>query len=172
MPNVRRTLSLLAVVLTTATLFASPAGAKGPHLKQTYHDKVSGIETYATSTEGRFSGVATGELPGAWRAVVIHDHLTGPLSANITGGSFALATVVAGSAATVNGLIAGGSVTQLTGFTGCGNEDYAVMGTLSSVGLAGGTGTLHITLTHYQASVFGYCFTYGASVTGTISLTF
>ena len=76
----------------------------------------------------------------------------------------------------MNGSIAGGSVTQLSGFNGCGNEDYTVVGTLSSVGLAGGprkgTGTLNITLTHYQASVFGYCFTYGASVTGTISLTF
>ena len=176
MPNVRRTLSLLAVVLTAATLFASPAGAKGPHLKQTYYDEVSGIETYATSTEGRFSGVATGELPGAWQAVVIHDPLNGSVPAAITGGSVALATVIAGSAATENGSIAGGSVTQLTGFSGCGNESYAVVGTLSSVGLAGaprrGTGTLDITLTHYQTSVFGYCFTYGASVTGTISLTF
>lgn len=176
MPTVRRTMSLFAAVLTAATLFASPAGAKGPHLKQTYYDHVSGIETYATSTEGRFSGVATGDLPGAWQAVVIHDPLTGSVPAAITGGSVALATVLGGSPATVNGSIAGGSVTQLSGFSGCGNEDYAVVGTLSAVGLAGGprkgTGTLNITLTHYQTSLFGYCFTYGASVTGTISLTF
>lgn len=166
-----RTLLLLAAVLTAATFFASPARATS-----TYFDGVSGFETYATSTEGRFSGIATGDLPGAWQAVVKHAPLSGSAPAAITGGSFALATVFAGSPATVSGSIAGGSVTQVTGFAGCVNQQYKVVGTMSSVGLAGGAqngkGALDITLTHYQTRVFGFCLTYSATVTGAISLKF
>lgn len=176
MLNVGRTLLLLAVVLTTATLVSSPARAKSPHSANAYFDTVSGFETYATSTEGRFAGVAAGDLPGAWQAVVVHIPLSGSAPAAITGGSFDLATVLAGSPVNVSGAVAGGSVTQVTGFTGCLNQQYDVVGTLKSVGPAGGprkgTGALDITLTHYRTRVFGFCITYSATVTGAISLTF
>jgi hypothetical protein len=77
---------------------------------------------------------------------------------------------------TVTGSIAGGSVTQVAGFAGCGNQQYAVAGTLSSVGVAGGpqvgAGNFNITLTHYRIRVFGLCIIYSATVTGRISLNF
>ena len=169
MPNAVRTTLLLAVVLTTATLFASPVRAAS-----TYSDRVSGFETYASSTEGRFSGVAAGDLPGWWSTVVLHAPLSGRKPAAITGGSFDLETVLDWSPENVSGSITGGSVTQVAGFRGCANQQYEVVGTLSSVGLGGGggTGTFDLTLTHYRTSVFGHCFTYSATVTGAIKLQF
>ena len=68
-----------------------------------------------------------------------------------------------------------GTVSQLSGFTGCTNQRYSVHGELSGVGLDNGTGTgtFSATLTHYRANVwFVGCVVYSASVTGTVSLTF
>jgi hypothetical protein len=175
--NMGRKFLVVAVVLCTATVLASPARAKGPHSARTYSDGVSGIETYATSTEGRFSGVATGDLPGVWQAGVAHDPLSGTnSSAAITGGSFSVATVLDRSPVNVSGSIADGTVVVQESGLGCLNQQFEVNGRLGSVGINGGprngTGVLAVTLTHYRTRVFGFCVTYSASVVGTVSMTF
>src|SRR5207302_5144489 len=130
-------------------------------------------EYYATSTEGRFAGTATGALPGSWYIDVFHT----PLSPNgtITGGAFSLGTVMNGQPTTITGSFAKGIVTQTSG-SGCGNQTYALSGDLVSVGPYGsshsGTGTFNGLLTHYRYSFYGSCITYGASVTGTVNLYF
>ncbi|MEO6397534.1 MAG: hypothetical protein ABIP13_03605 [Tepidiformaceae bacterium] len=171
MLNALRILSLVVVVFTATALVASPVSAsKG------LTDRVSGFETYASSNEGRFVGTATGDLPGTWSAVVIHDQLSGASPALITDGSFDLETFRAGSPVTVSGAIAGGTVTQVSGFSGCANQQYAVVGTFDPVSISGGQqdgkGTFRLTLTHYRTSVFGYCFPYSATVTGSVSFKF
>ncbi len=162
----------IVLVLFSAAAFASSAAQASKGLT----DKVSGIETYATSTEGHFAGVATGRLPGTWSATVVHDELHGDGGAAITGGSFDLLTTQDGSAVTVSGQVVGGTVKQLGGFSGCVNQTYGVVGSLASVGYDGGaldgTGSFNLTLTHYRASVFGYCFIYSASVSGTVTFRF
>lgn len=175
MLNIGRALLLMTVVIGSATAFALPAEGKRPSTA-TYSDGVTGLETYATSTEGRFAGVAAGDLPGAWQVVVVHAPLSGATPAPITGGSFSIATVLDGSAVTVSGSLTDGTVIQVSGLSGCTNQQFQVSGVLSSVGVNGqrqkGTGGFDITLTHYRTSVFGYCLTYSASVVGTVSMTF
>ncbi len=168
MLNALRISSLVVMVFTATVLVASPVrDYKG------LTDRVSGFETYASSTEGRFAGTATGDLPGTWSAVVIHEQLSGATAAPITGGSFDLATFQGASPQAVSGTIAGGTVTQVSGFSGCANQRYAVVGTFDPVSISGGapdgTGTFRLTLTHYRTSVFGYCFVYSATVTGSVS---
>ena len=55
-----------------------------------YTDQVKGIEYAATATVGKFSGTATGPLPGAWNAVVVHRPLRPGVAVPITGGSVTL----------------------------------------------------------------------------------
>ena len=165
--NVVGAVIVVAVLVGIAPLIALAAGS--------YQDSVVGAEFYATSTDGRFAGKATGSLPGAWYINVVHTPLSGG-SATITGGSFDLATKVNGSPALAEGSFTTGSVTQTGGTSGCTNQTYTVAGQLTQVGLAGstrtGTGSFRGTLTHYRSSLFGSCVTYGASVTGTVSLSF
>jgi hypothetical protein len=75
---------------------------------------------------------------------------------------------------TISGTFSGGTVTQTAGFTGCENQSYAVDGTLANVGPGGGsgTGTFIAVLTHLRTTLFGRCVTYGARVTGMVTLTF
>jgi hypothetical protein len=135
----------------------------------TYTDLVSGREIFATSTLGVFAGIAGGSLPGTWTAAVQHTPLASPPSL-ITGGSFALAT----SDGTVKGAFSGGTVTQTGGFAGCVNQTYLVAGTLTQVGIGGGSGvgTFTATLTHFNTTFFGRCFTYKATVNGAVTLDF
>lgn len=164
--------SVLASLGATAMALAVPAAASA---STTYTDTASGYEYYATSTEGRFAGSATGPLPGYWNAVVDHT----PLSPNatVTGGSVDLATTVNGSPAVVEGTVTpGGTVTRLNpGATGCVDQYYAVDLSLGSVGVnspGSGTGGFGGTLIHHRDSVFGYCVTYSATISGTLTLTF
>jgi hypothetical protein len=145
-------------------------------LAAAYSDNVAGVEVYATSTEGVFTGTAGGSLPGVWSAVVLHTPLGGtPQQATITGGSFELGTSSNGFAL-VTGAFTGGKVLQTGGSTGCSNQTYTVNGTLSNVGAYGhthtGAGVFLAILTHYRHSVFGTCVTYGASINGTVNLSF
>lgn len=152
--------AVLSLVVINGTAFAAT----------TYTDRVSGLEYSFTSTVGRFAGTASGDLAGFWDARVEHT----PLSpdAAITDGEFALFTTVAGHSTTVRGGFAGGSVTQLDAGSGCRNEVFRVAGPLTRVtGLGGaGTGTFAATLTHLRKFLFGRCLTYGATITGTLSL--
>ena len=94
-------------------------------------------------------------------------------SATITSGDFSLATYLHGALTKVTGDFTGGTVRQLSGFTGCANQRYAVNGLLGDVGFGSrgsGTGTFTATLTHYRTKIFGYCVTYSASISGSLSL--
>jgi hypothetical protein len=159
---------MFPVVAAAAALLISPVSARAT---TTYPDSVSGYEYAATSTQGRFAGIASGALPGGWSVTV--DHTPLGRSATITGGDFHLATRRHGRFTAVTGDLLGGTVRQLSGFTGCVNQRYAVRGVLGDVGFgtAGrGTGTVVATLTHYRLTIFGQCLTYSASISGSLSL--
>jgi len=159
-----RWLGWMLPIVAAAALFISPAAARAA--------TASGLEYAATSAQGRFVGIASGALPGAWSVTV--DHTPLGTSAAITGGDFHLATRLDGTLTEVTGDFTAGTVRQLSGFTGCVNQRYAVHGVLDDVGSGAarrGTGTLDATLTHYRATIFGHCLTYSASVRGSLSLT-
>lgn len=164
-------------VLSAGMALAAVAVMQTAALAASYSDAVSGVEIYATSTEGQFAGQASGDLPGYWYADVIHTPLSGsPETAAITGGSFYLSTTVHNQPSLVTGLFSGGSVVQTGGFAGCTNQTYSVTGNLTDVGLYGkrhaGTGTFAAVLTHYRYEAYGYCLTYAASIAGTVNLAF
>jgi hypothetical protein len=167
----RRTLLTLALALFTL----STAGAA--HAAQTYNDTISGHEYFATSTDGKFAGRASGALPGYWNADVQHTPLciSCTPTATITGGSFELATALNGTPTLVTGDFTSGTVQVTDAGTGCKNQTFAVHGVLGNVGpwySGSGSGDFSTTLTHYRQPLFGRCITYAASVTGTLSLTF
>jgi hypothetical protein len=139
-------------------------------------DTISGYEYWATSTDGRFAGAASGALAGGWRADVRHTALClscAPTAA-ITGGSFSLLTVIHKVPQLVAGSFTGGTVQVVNRGLRCTNQTFTINGILSEVASwsgGGGSGTFAVTLTHYRHSAFGSCITYGASVNGTLSLT-
>ncbi len=156
--------------MTAAAALCLPSAANAA---STYNDAITGFEYYATSTEGHFAGSASGALPGYWDTVVDHTplSLSSTPTATITGGSFSLAT----GYTLVTGTFTGGTVQVTNVGAGCTNQTFDVEGTLSDVGpwyLGSGTGTFSAILTHYRKSVWGYCVTYAASVSGSFSLTF
>jgi hypothetical protein len=164
-----RWLGWMVPIVAAAALFISPAAAIAA---TTSPDSVIGLEYAATSAQGRFAGIASGALPGAWSVTV--DHTPLGTSAAITGGDFHLATRQHGTLTAVTGDFTAGTVRQLSGFTGCASQRYAVHGVLGDVGSGAarrGTGTLDATLTHYRTKIFGQCLTYSASVRGSLSLT-
>lgn len=141
----------------------------------TYTDAVVGAEVSATTTEGAFVGVATGDLPGAWSADVIHSDLTSG-SATVTGGSFSLLTALNRQVALITGSFdSSGSINLFYTAPGCGIQQYRVTDTLSSVGVGAtpsGHGSFSAILTHHRAKIFGRCVIYAATVAGSVGLTF
>jgi hypothetical protein len=169
--HVRTKLVVLAVA-ALALLAPTIAGATA-----TYSDTISGYEYYATSTNGKFAGSASGSLPGKWNASVQHTPLclSCGTTATITGGTFSLATTLNGGYTLITGRFVGGTVQVIDPGTGCKNQLFSVNGVLGNVGpwySGSGSGSFTATLTHYRYPLFGNCITYGASVTGGISLTF
>ena len=165
--RVRRMLVLFALSLIALSWSAAALAA------QTHNDTINGHEYYFTSTDGRFAGIASGALPGAWNADVRHNALCVSCTptANITGGSFALAT----ASTLVTGTFTDGTIQVTNVGSNCSNQTFDVEGILGDVGpwySGSGTGSLSATLTHHRHRVFGTCITYAASVAGTISLTF
>ena len=159
---------MFPIVAAAAALVISPASAIAATSSS---DSISGYEYAATSTQGRFVGIASGALPGAWSVTV--DHTPLGTSAAITGGDFHLATHLDGTLTAVTGHFTAGTVTQLSGFTGCVNQRYAVNGVLGDVGsgsVRSGPGAFVATLTHHRTKIFGHCVTYSASVSGSLSL--
>jgi hypothetical protein len=153
---------------------AAPMGALAA---QTYSDMISGHEYYYTSTDGKFAGTASGALPGDWNADVQHTKLclSCTPTATITDGSFSLATTLGGIPTLVTGTFTGGTVQVINQGTDCTNQTFAVNGILGSVGLwysGHGNGIFTATLTHYRTSILGKCLTYGATVQGTLGLSF
>ena len=167
--RLQRTLPVLAfAVLALCVPVQALAG-------QTYGDSISGLEYFATSTDGRFAGSATGALPGTWSADIHHTALCLSCSptATITSGSFSVATL--STHTLVTGTFTGGTVQVLNAGANCTNQTFSVDGVLGKVGSwysGSGNGAFSATLTHYRRRILGSCITYGASVTGTLVLTF
>ncbi len=153
------------LALLVAAMFL-PTGEA--HASTIYKDSVQGVEIYATSTEGVFSGTASGDLPGPWYADVHHT----PLNPNgiITGGYTDVATYLG----LVEGTFTGGTVTRTNPGSNCTNQVYDVEATLGNVGVGGGSGngSFSGTLTHLRREIFGHCVTYSATITGALALTF
>lgn len=154
--------------------FAVATSAAGA---QTYTSTISGYEYYATSTDGKFAGDASGLLAGYWNTDVQHTPLCISCmpTATITGGSFSLATTLDGASTLVTGKFTGGTVQVKNVGTNCSDQTFAVDGVLGSLGpwySGTGSGSFSVMLTHYRRLLFGSCITYSASVSGTISLTF
>src|SRR5438045_2488462 len=169
--HVYRTLLVLALVLFVLSVPATAEAA------QTYDDTISGHEYFATSTDGKFAGIASGALPGYWNTDVQHTPLclSCTPTATITGGSFELATTLNGIPTLVTGDFTDGAVQVTNVGADCTNQTFTVDGVLGSVGpwyRGNGSGSFDVTLTHYRRLVFGSCITYAASVAGTLSLTF
>lgn len=167
----KRSALSLGLALCAVLIFAVTASAS-----TTYTDRITGTELpNATNTEGQFVGTSTGSYPGAWYIDVKHlplwDHPTW-----ITGGSFRLDTTRNGWPDSIEGTFVpyGGTVRQISGFSGCTNQTYSVHGLLSNVGFyGGGSGSFNATLTHYRANLWWVgCVVYSASVSGSVSLTF
>jgi hypothetical protein len=171
-----RSFVVLAAVIAAATAAAvvgtvvAPADA-GAATRVT--DTIRGAEVAFTATQGTFVGVATGDLPGGWRAVIDHTRLSP--GATITGGTFVLRPLAGLGLDAVRGRFAwGGRVTRVFQAPGCGRQVYAVRARLRNVGVGGGTGTGAIAarLTHYRTLFLGRCVAYRATVNGTVTLTY
>ena len=168
----RPLLSIALALVATFMVTLTAAAASG-----TYVEWIHGSELpNATTTEGHFVGEAVGSLDGAWSIDVKHQPLHYS-PAYITGGSFNLDTFVNGWPRSINGSFVpySGTVRQLSGFSGCTNQQYSVRGLIRDVGINGGTGSgsFSATLTHYRTSVWWLgCIVYSASVSGTVSLSF
>lgn len=168
----KRPLLSIALALAATFMVTVTAAASG-----TYFEWINGSELpNATTTEGHFVGEASGSFAGAWSIDVKHQPLNYS-PAYITGGSVNLDTVINGWPRSIDGSFVpySGTVRQLSGFSGCTNQRYAVSGLIRNVGINGGTGTgsFSATLTHYRASLWWVgCVVYSASVSGTVSLTF
>ena len=169
---IKRPALSMALAVGAALLMAVNAAASG-----SYTEWIHGSELpNATTTEGQFVGEATGSYDGTWYIDVRHQDLSHH-PAYITGGNFQLDTFVNGWPSAIRGSFVpwGGTVSQVSGFSGCTNQQYAVHGALSGVGVNGGSGsgTFSATLTHYRANVwFVGCVVYAASVSGSVSLSF
>ena len=170
MTSIRKTIVALFLAAGALGLLPVLAVAATP-----YQDSVSGVEVFATNSEGVFVGVASGGLPGAWSADIKHTGLTSG-SATITSGSFSLRTVLNRQITVVAGSFDnGGTIALFYAQPGCGIQQYTVTDNLSSVGLGSspvGTGHFSAVLTHFRAKIFGTCITYAAKVAGSVSLTF
>jgi hypothetical protein len=166
-PALSIALALAAALVMTVTAAANSTSTEWIH----------GTELpNATPTEGQFVGEATGSFAGAWYIDVWHQVLVNhPVS--ITGGSFRINTVIHGWPDEIRGSFKpwSGTVTQIKGFRGCTNQQFAVKGDLVGVGVDGGsgTGTFTATLTHYRANIWLVgCIVYSASINGSVTLTF
>ena len=167
----RSRLRLAIAPLALAAAVALPASVLAATVSDTY--TIRGAEYYATSTQGRFAGTASGNTgdSATWQATVNHTSLTD--TADITGGT---ARLVTSRLVVLQGQFTGGDVTLINRAAGCGTETFAVDGTLENVTRSDkraiGSGEFVATLTHYRASLFGTCRTISATVRGTISLDF
>jgi hypothetical protein len=167
----RSRLRLAVLPFSIAAVLALPATVLSATVSDTY--TIQGAEYYATSTQGRFGGTASGNTgdSATWQATVNHTQLRD--TARITGGTAQLAT---SRLVLVSGEFSGGKVKLLSRQAGCGIETFSVQGTLENVtrsdSSAVGTGKFTATLTHYRAWLFGACRAYSATVQGTIQVDF
>jgi hypothetical protein len=143
---------VLALTLIAASLLASAGWAT-----TAYSDTLVGTEVApVSSTRGTFVGVATGQLPAAWRVQIAHEPLASGSTVPITGGTF---TLVTRSRRKLGGKVTGGSVTVTNRGSHCSDQQYEVVATFS-------IGSFEGALTHHRRSVFGHCIVYAATIQG------
>jgi hypothetical protein len=173
-----------------STLALAVAGATSAEATD-HHTIVNGIEFQASSTQGSFSGTATGTgtnpLWGAWSIVVNHttlltDRCGDPAisCAHVTGGSFTLG-VTSPSVQAISGTFdpqkqGFPGIVMVDGGSNCRTQLLHITDSLSRVGAAGGphtgTGTFDAYLWHHRHWFFGQCVTYSATVKGNVRLDF
>jgi hypothetical protein len=143
-------LLILVAVLTALILPISTVAAATGY-------NVAGVEYAATETQGSFAGAAVSQNMtefGVWQAVVNHTGLT------IDGGAFTFKSKIR----TFNGAIDKGGTFAPNAGGSCAKQTFDVSGGLNS-----GTGSFHVTLTHYGYMRGVLCVTYFATVRGTAS---
>jgi hypothetical protein len=123
--------------------------------------------------QGTFVGNGVAILPGtdrlSWRAVVAHEQLNSSIPASITGGTLT-ATSSGNGGTSLVGTFNGGSLAYdavSSSKASCGSQVYKVHGTLQ---FSPGSGTFDAVLTHYRMPMLGRCVTYGATVSGSLSV--
>ncbi len=186
-----KALKLAATLLST--LMLAVIGATSAEASVSHGTNVSGFEFYATATEGRFAGTASGTgshgLWGAWSIVVQHSSLDPcfpmqpatpekPPCAIVNGGTFTLGETSPAPELVTGQFDIGGPTDRIdlvSGGSGCTDQVFTIQDGLSSVGTRSpfdGTGSFNATLTHHQRKFFGRCVTYAATVQGNVVLNF
>lgn len=137
--------------------------------------KVSGLQVGVAPADGNFTSSFVGAASstthpgefGLWHAAVLRTAFNDVGHADIVGGTFRLKS----NLRLVTGAFTGGTVDRTFAAPGCGNEAFAVHGTMTAAsGAEVGAGTFDATLTHFRRFIFGQCRTLGASVVGVVGL--
>jgi hypothetical protein len=157
-------LAVAVLVALSAAVTRVPVAVSATRAQVT---PVHGIEIVPEHTEGTFTGYSTGSLPGNWVAVVKHTPLSP--SANITGGTFTLATTRQHKTRTLTGQFSSGTITNTNPGANCTNQTYQVVGNLTHFN-GNHTGRFSVTLTHYRRSILDHCISYFATTNGTLAV--
>jgi hypothetical protein len=153
------------IVITALTAAAALAAASVATAAPSPSYQVTGIETGLPQGEvSPFAGIATGSAGdrGFWQASVAHVPLVGCSSCAITGGTFSLTS---NNGSRISGTFTGGAISLTSGAAACGQQQYAVNGSLST---SSGAMDFAGTLTHYRLMFRGTCRTLFATVQGTL----
>jgi len=160
----RGTLKASALLAAVALVAATGAGAA---VSPSY--QVAGVEIGAPQgNTSSFAGLGVGSAGdrAGWQASVAHDPLANCSAAGsscaITGGTFSLRS----NAGTLTGSFSGGSLQLSSQAPGCGRQQFAVNGNLTtSSGPMSFTGTL----VHYRLLFRGQCVVFAATVQGSLA---
>jgi hypothetical protein len=153
------------ILITALTAAAALAAASSAVAAPSPSYQVAGIQTgMPQAGVSPFAGIGTGSAGDRafWQASVAHVPLTGCSSCAITGGTFSLTS---NNGSRIAGTFTGGALSLASEGAGCGLQQYAVNGSLTtSAGPMDFTGTL----THYRLMFRGTCLTLAATVQGTL----
>jgi hypothetical protein len=153
------------IIITALTAAAALVAASAAIAAPSPSYQVGGIETgVPQGGVSPFAGMATGSTGDRafWQASVVHVPLAGCASCAITGGTFSLTS---NNGSRISGTFTGGAISVASEAAGCGQQQYAVTGSLSTTaGAMDFTGTL----THYRLMFRGTCRTLLATVQGTL----
>jgi hypothetical protein len=171
-----RRAALVAIVAVAAGWGVMPVSASDP-APQVY--RLAGTEIRATSSSGTFAGEGL-RSPGnalVWKATVRHTALNrNPATpAQITGGTVALRLFAQSEACPSSAeTVTEGFNKTHSSTAACATEVYDVSGILGNVRTGGlvGHGAIQVALTHHRRMIWGHCITYGATLSGNLSLSF
>lgn len=167
-----------ALVLGVALLVPSASVASGATQRVLAIERyeLHGYEVWFAPTVGTFVGTgspseSTISRLSAWHASIAHTEIMSP-TGRITGG---MATLYRVDGIWIHGTFTDGFARQIDAGNDCTSERHEVTGVLTGVTKsdapgAVGVGFFDATLVHYRAFVFGRCYSYSASVTGSITI--